>query len=382
MNFKKLILNSFQKNTYAADFLYKFYKYNLERDIENLSSTMSKHDTLNDICSLISLKNNIITNDRKFFSYNLNNTASRLYGIHSSIFKSIDDKNIYFPSTEHGLIFHNNYWSDTKDTLRASCLTFGNFRKSILSRHYNTPIFCVGPYIHYAKDYYDQNTFKQTKKKLGKNLLVFPTHSTDDSNLEYDKNNFIKTILDYKNNFDSVTICSFWWNIDDPLLTYLSKLGCNIVSAGYREDRLFLSRLKTLIKLSDFTIGDSIGTHVGYCLYLNKPFSYFQNETIHNINNLGDDENKKFINKHINILKNTFLNSNEITSEQMQIANHYWGFDHVKNSEQIFDIYIINKLITQNCYGFVDNYSNYAHKLLDNNILNENQKTLLFKSLY
>nr|WP_174507017.1 hypothetical protein [Acinetobacter sp. Marseille-Q1620] len=383
MNLKKNLLHFFQKNTHLASWLYSIYKPHIEKEVATLASKMSNYDTIEDISILEKLKFEIIHNSKPFFSYNLNQTSSRLYGIHSSIFKNITDKNIYFPSAEHGLIFHNSNWSDTQETLRACCLTFGDFRKSILQKFYKTPIFCIGPYIHYADDYYTEEQFNNKKKELGKNLLVFPTHSTDDSSITYDQANFVDKIVTLKKDFDSISVCIFWWNVDDPIVKILQNIGCHIVSAGYREDKNFLPRLKTIIKLSDFTIGDSIGTHIGYCLYLNKPFSYFSNNTNIEHSSLGDKNNQDFINKHLNILKKAFLNSTHITLEQVTLANYYWGFDQIKSNKEIEDIYKINKIITKNCYGFIGKYEEYINSLLKNkdSILSEQQIILLKKSL-
>lgn len=383
MNLKKILLYFFNKNIYLSEFLYSIYKPNIEKEVAALASKMSHYDTIEDISILYKLKFEITQHSKPFFSYNLNQTSCRLYGIHTSIFNNIEDRNIYFPSAEHGLIFHNSNWSDTQKTLRACCLTFGTFRKSILQKFYKTPIFCIGPYIHYANDYYSMEQFNKKKKELGKNLLVFPTHGTDDASITYNQSNFVDKIIELRKDFDSVSVCIFWWNIDDPIVKVLKNIGCHIVSAGYREDKHFLSRLKTIIKLSDFIIGDSIGTHVGYCLYLNKPFSYFSNDTCVKYTSLGSQDNQDFINHHINILKKLFLNSTHITQEQRDIANYYWGFDQIKTHQEIEDIYKINKLITKNCNGFLSKYENYIDFLLKRKkiILTEKQIDLLEKSL-
>lgn len=51
--------------------------------------------------------------------------------------------------------------------------------------------------------------------------------------------------------------------------------GFTIVTAGYQSDFRFLKRLKTFIKLSDFTMSNAVGTHVGYCVVLDKPHYIF-----------------------------------------------------------------------------------------------------------
>ena len=52
---------------------------------------------------------------------------------------------------------------------------------------------------------------------------------------------------------------------------YFEDAGFKIVTAGNLYDINFLSRLKLIIQLADFTASTSIGTHTGYCVYLNKP---------------------------------------------------------------------------------------------------------------
>ena len=52
--------------------------------------------------------------------------------------------------------------------------------------------------------------------------------------------------------------------------------GFVVVTCGYREDCHFLERQRTLIKLADFTMSNSIGTHVGYCVYMGKPHYSFK----------------------------------------------------------------------------------------------------------
>ncbi len=371
-----LIKKFLRKNTYFTHFLYNNYNKNLEDQIKKMIVDLSSQDTILDQSSLISLKKEIDINLKPFFSSNINNTNARLYGIFNSIFKKHTDPLYYYPSIEHGLIFRNTNWSDTADTARASCITLGDFRYEILKKYYDTPIFCVGPYIHYADDYYTQEKFDAIKKSLGKTLLVFPTHGTDDFHITYEQKIFIDMVKNFKSDFDSILICTFWWNINDPLLKILENMGCKIVSAGFREDPLFLSRLKTIIKLGDLAIGDSIGTHIGYCIHLNTPFFYFNTEKEQNSNKID------FISNNMNILKNAFLNSTQIKKDHLELVKYYWGTDHIKSEDDIKDIHLLNKLITKNCYGRTNLYSKYSHYLLKNTRnISENQFKLLYNSL-
>ena len=97
----------------------------------------------------------------------------RMYGISNALFENGFDKVYELPSVEHGLIFYNQNWTDTALTARASCVTFGPFRKQILQRYYKTPVFEVGPYIQYADNYYNHMQMVEWKDKLGKLYWFF-----------------------------------------------------------------------------------------------------------------------------------------------------------------------------------------------------------------
>ncbi|KQW86904.1 hypothetical protein ASC84_14340 [Acinetobacter sp. Root1280] len=375
-NYHFFIKNFLKKNTYLTHFLYKNYNKKIEFQIQEMINELSLHDTIFDQTTLITLKREIDTNSKSFYSSNINNTNARLYGIFNSLFKIQNDPLYLYPSVEHGLIFRNTNWTDTADTARASCITLSDFRQQILRNYYNTPIFCVGPYIHYADQYYTKENFTKIKKNLGKTLLVFPTHGTDDFHVTYEQQIFLDMIKNFKNEFDSILICAFWWNINDPLLNILKKMGCQIVSAGFREDPLFLSRLKTIIELSDLAIGDSIGTHIGYCIHLNTPFFYFDSKSLKN--HIKDD----FISYHMNILKKAFLNSTTINKDHLDLIDYYWGINHIKSKKDLEDIQILNKIITRNCYGRTSLYSKYSQSLLKKpKTISENQFKLLYNSL-
>ena len=353
-----------RRNTYLNDWLYRHYRPGIEKVVKKTAEECAQIRALDNIDGLLTYKNHITEDGLPFWSYDLNATESRMYGIHSSLFKFITDRNIYFPSTEHGLILHNSNWSDTRDTSRASCITLGPFRKNILRRYYSTPIFCVGPYIAYASPILSVEEFTKEKAILGKNLLVFPTHGTDDADISYSSSCFIKKLHKLAADYNSVSVCCYWWNLDDPLISILKKEGYNILCAGYREDPLFLSRLRSIIELSDFVIGDNVGTHIGYCLNLNKPFSLFRSNTKKvERTDLGTDDSM-FVQKHTHIIEEAFINASSITPEQISIYNDYWGGHCIKTPKEISSIYEINKEITLKCRGDIQKYPTMSFHLL------------------
>lgn len=57
------------------------------------------------------------------------------------------------PSVEHGLILYDDIFTDVRYTGRKTVCTFSDFRKDIIQKYRNIPVFTVGPYINYAKDF-------------------------------------------------------------------------------------------------------------------------------------------------------------------------------------------------------------------------------------
>lgn len=124
--------------------------------------------------------------------------------------------------------------------------------------------------------------------------------------------------------FDTVLINTFWWNINDPLTQKLESEGYKIISCGFRDDTSFLPRLKSYINLADQVIGDSVGTHIGYCIALNKPFRYFNLNTEMNINE-SESNKLDFVTKNSNKIKESFLDSTSIGQKEIEICDYYWG---------------------------------------------------------
>ena len=134
----------------------------------------------------------------------------------------------------------------------------------------NHGAYAIGPHIAYAKHVYTRKKIVEEKKRLGKNLLVFPAHSIQGLDAKYDFEDFINEIKLIGKDFDSIRICLFWKDIlEGKYKKYLDD-EFELVTAGNFYDPLFLSRLKTIIETSTITMSNSLGTHLGYCIFMNK----------------------------------------------------------------------------------------------------------------
>lgn len=356
IDIKNVIIRQACKNTNWIDTLYENYKQDVEKQVEQLANKMSQYDTIRDTSSLLELKKRIIQDGEKYCSYNGNKTNFRLYGIGRALFGDRINNVKFLPSMEHGVIFHDCNWGDTSLTARASCVTFGKFRKDILRRYYKTPIFEVGPYIQYADSYYSDEEMEKWKTKLGKTLVVFPMHSTDDSELSYSQKKYIREIKKLAVSFDSVFVCMFWWNLDTPIVNAFKKEGFIVGSAGYREDPMFLCRQKAIIEAADSIVTDAVGTHVGYCYKLGKTVKMIDSGTQTNI--YGDN----FMRNQVEIIKETLLSDDHKRIDR--IMQFYWGSDISYTKQELDKIAEINEEITVNGRFWIKNYVKEARKLL------------------
>lgn len=362
MSINDRILNIVSSNTKLMAFVYEHYKNNVEKAVRKLVDEQSNYDTIKEIEPLLELKNKILEKKCKFVSYNGNMSNYRMYGIGNALFGKKIEKVYELPSVEHGLIFYNQNWTDTALTARASCVTFGPFRKQILQRYYKTPIFEVGPYIQYADNYYNQTQMSEWKTKLGKTLLVFPMHSTDDSVLNYDNRRYIQEIEKRAKDYDSIIISVFWWNLDDNIVQQFKNMGYRIASAGYREDPNFLRRQRAMIEVADHIISDSVGTHIGYCYKLGKQVEFITADTHIKVNGVISDK-EHFNQEQRKTVQDAIEkgSSNEIDN----IMNFYWGNNISLTREQLDAIVDINRDITISGHYWKKNYERTVRELLE-----------------
>lgn len=231
-------------------------------------------------------------------------------------------------SIEHGLYYGNYIPLASQCKTIRRIITFSEHRADVLSV-LNKPVATIGPYIHYATPVLDENEIVKLKKHLGKTLLFFPFHSTfeDDNVYKYEIKDTIDELLKIKrnNSIDTVIINMYYYDIlHTDIARMYEDVGFKVSCAGHIYDLNFLNRLKTLILISDVTYSNSVGTHVGYCIYLSKPHTIICSNSCNT--ELPDwDE-----------INNTFISGNE--KMKYEIASKYWGFDQIKTKSELFEL--------------------------------------------
>ncbi|PKG87103.1 hypothetical protein CXF91_13905 [Planococcus sp. Urea-3u-39] len=274
--------------------------------------------------------------------------GNSLYGISSAFRKYAGHHRKINACIEHGVYFGS--YVDLKETSKSgfpAVITFSENRKKHIKNETKKPVFLVGPYISYVESFYNETKVNLLKEKLGKTLLVLPVHSIDRLVTNYDIKSFIKEInkIKYAHDFNTVLVCLYWKDILLGRDEIYKNEGFTVVSNGYREDPYFLSRLKTFIEISDHTISNSIGTHIGYSVAMGKPHTVIKQDleykgaTDLDLKSESVLATSSFLEKE-EVFKVFKDFDEQISEKQKEICNKYWGLDK-KKSKEVFK-FILN----------------------------------------
>lgn len=278
------------------------------------------------------------------------NTPNDWYG-HAKIFKKflgLPDNYQFKFIIEHGLHLTEGIFNIEFESGLSSCITHSKFRANIVKNHCKR-VFYIGPFIHYAQSFYSKEKIASEKKRLGKNIILFPGHSVNYLIIKHDNNWFLKKVKEISKDYNNIRICLYWADIQQGFHKYYQDLGFECVTAGHILDPLFLPRLKSIIEISDLTISNDAATHVSYCIYLNKPHIIFYKPPKIQANKEWSDFAQKYrTSKTYAEIINAFSGINfKITAKQKQVANDYFGLNAIKSKEEFRKIVDLTEKIYQ-----------------------------------
>lgn len=255
---------------------------------------------------------------------------------------------------EHGVIYTEDINNSCRVHEYLPSIVASQFRVDVLKKQPNFKgAYAIGPYIHYADSLLNNDQLKEEKERLGKTLLVFPSHSIDGVVQKFDYNNFINEIKETASDYDTVRVCVYYKDVDLKNHVPYQKEGFEVITAGHHNDHYFLPRLKSIILNSDMAMSNDIGSQLGYCIYLNKPYYL---TSIDEVSFEGEDDSamskyhmlnvKKSMNefhKSPNVVNIKHLFSNydpSISKEQFELISYLWGFNCVKTKNELKNIFL------------------------------------------
>jgi len=277
-------------------------------------------------------------------------TDNNCFGIGWCIRQYIGSSRYYINAlVEHGYFFGAYVQEVEKVTWSKILLTFSDVRKEHIEEVINNKeVYPIGPYLHYAPDYYNEKQLAEVKKELGRTLLVFFSHSGTGESVSFDLEALIEKINSIKKDFKTVVISLFWSDINPEIERRLLGEGYKIFSSGHRYDYYFLSRQKTMIKLADATMSNSTGTHLAYCSYFNKPHWIVRQEiSVKALNAKGEGNiaiSEMMSRDPVNVKENddmykAFAEYKEVlTDEQRVLCDKYFGLSCIRTVEEMKEI--------------------------------------------
>lgn len=331
-------------------------KYN--RKMLEFIKNVSKIDSIEDSEILKNEFENLPpTKLMSFHSLKHSYAENTLYGYADSVMKyaGIDSKDIfYLPLLEHGISVESVFTGN----MNRAYIFEGKYKQEYWKNNMRSPIYFIGPYIHYAEEYYQAETMKKKKNYLGKNLLIFPPHSTEFDSASYkldDFNNYLFNNIGKK--YDSISACVYWLNLDDQYVQFLKANGVKIVCAGFKLDPMFVSRLKSIISLADTVLYPSFTTSIGFSYYMKKRVIFKNNFSNISLKSKCSEDIQEKMNSEYKTMSEIFADvfsedSVPFSSEQYALIDKYWGLSEVKSKEEIRNIFDKNKKYIRSRLGF------------------------------
>ncbi len=240
---------------------------------------------------------------------------------------------------EHGTYLNDEVADIDLETNLPSFITYSENRIKFLKR-YRDFAFSIGPFINYAEDILTKEELRREKKRLGRSLLLFPIHSTLDTNLNFNIANLCNSVKEIGKNFNTIRVCLYWTDVLKGHDKIYQDFGFEVVTAGHILDSNFIPRLRSIIKLSSYTVSNGISTHIAYCLFLNKPHYLISQR-------LNLSGNRKEIKANYILVKTkayrqiyqAFSKAEaKISPEQYATVNYYWGLNKTKTKNEFLNI--------------------------------------------
>ena len=222
-------------------------------------------------------------------------------------------------------------------------VTFSEYRnKQIIKKYPEVEVLKIGPYINYCKSLLNDSQLLGFRKMFGKSLLYFPHHIPGLA-VNSDHAKVIQRIEDISSEHEIDTkIVSLYWldTHNNDLVDLYQNHGFKIFCAGHKHDLFFLNRLRSVIEISALTISNSYGTHVPYCLSMQRPHmiisddSVFTDEYKNNEVKFEKYSKKQYINR-LNIIHkiekifDSFISLDDM-NENFSFLDYHFGFSEIK----------------------------------------------------
>ena len=245
------------------------------------------------------------------------NGVNTFYGIAQTIKHYVGFPESYSLKVNYTHMFYGRPWCGDLDNRLPICLVWSDAMREEFLKCTKKPVITVGPPIVYAPNLYSDQEIEAEKRRLGRNALIFPAHSTHHSEARFDTSVLLEKAQLLNKQFDSVRFCIYWKDYLSGKSQAFLESGFECVTAGHIYDPLFYSRLKTLLSIADHTFGNSVGTHIGLSIGLGIPHTIFPSKI--DCTNPYYMPNDKYT-KNFIAFSELFISNNSIISQEQKCS--------------------------------------------------------------
>lgn len=287
-----------------------------------------------------------LARDRELVSAELHQ-PSDFYGHASCIkrFVGMDVNASLHAVVVHGPMMPSLHWHVDLDAPLPVLLTSSHGACQGLRERTGKLVFSIGPVLAYASPHLSEVALAGEKGTLGRNLLVFPSHSTHHVAAMYDAKAMCAQIEQVAKDYDSVTVCLYWKDIQTGVDEVFRSAGFHCRTAGHIYDHYFLDRLKTLLTLSDAVMCYSWTSAIGYAVSMNKPVMalhapaerFVADEEIIKRDTLNCAVDVATVEYRKRIFE-LFADMRETTEKQREAIDYMWGLSQVRSKDALLEI--------------------------------------------
>lgn len=293
------------------------------------------------------IMNVFVRRQRKFGNISLC-TNNEYYGHEYWLKKYSGFSNNIYAVIEHGLYLGKNR-SKVGNSIEyelPGIITYGDYRNKILKEVFpSKEIINIGPRIAYVQrdeSYYNEIIGQlRGNKKL---LTIFPAHSLSMIKMVYDVDMLmvLSKKIAKKHNIDNIFVCLPYGDIVNGNSDAFSSRGLKCLTAG-KDAISFLPRLRAIIEATTISVSNSLGTNLGYCIYLGCQQILVPQEIAQegNKNTLREEDYGNNVKRQYLIETKEFAEMfNEdstlrITKNQYDFCDYYFGYKYVRNPEEL-----------------------------------------------
>lgn len=247
------------------------------------------------------------------------------------------------PSCRVNAAIEHGYYTDDyvfADEVYHPCnrvITMSPYRKHVIENVVdNCSGISIGPYIAYAEDYYSSCQLKELKDKWRSPLLIFPKHSLRQSDTVYDAKALIDEAMEIANchNFKTIFACFHYLDLDKEYINIFRGAGCVIISPGADIHTDFMSRLKSILSVSDAILVNTCTTGIIYAMFLGKKVFISKQDACDKVR----IQHTRFRNSAFTHGILDVINEKCSADFRKRWLDYYFGFSDIKSRKEIADI--------------------------------------------